>query len=310
MSANPLPPLARVFSLSVSALLLFALTASAGPRPGGGGRPGGRPGGGTKPGRPQPSLPNPSDSRRSTSERVSQLLQGGSPSAQDLSQLLGEGSTGGFPSRSSSRSGLSAQLSQTLAGKKLTSAQAAAVSEALAAAANPDGLSKEELSAKKSQLSATLKQAGASEEAVAKVTAAFDQVVSDQQQANLKKLGSDLQALQGDSEVTDAQVQALKSSLRAMADGATKPSQESVNKLATDLSAALDDGSLSTKEQAQLVFDLQTVLNSAHIPPAEVQAAIADAQAILKASNVDSSDVQLIASDLQAIYASMPHPVK
>jgi hypothetical protein len=121
------------------------------------------------------------------------------------------------------------------------------------------------------------------------------------QQANLEALQSDLASLKAGSQVTQQQKDDLKSSLMAMADGATKPDPAAVQALANDLSAALVDGNLSTAEKVRLSQDLETVMNSANVPPADVQAAIADAQQILTASGVDRSDVQAIAADLQAI---------
>jgi hypothetical protein len=125
--------------------------------------------------------------------------------------------------------------------------------------------------------------------------------LSEQQQQNLQKLQSDLQAIKQGSQVTPEQKQALKNDLLAMADGATKPDPALVQQLANDLSAALADGNVSNAEKAKLTKDLDAVMDSASIPAAEVQQAISDAQAILTASGVDKADVQTIVKDLQAI---------
>jgi hypothetical protein len=125
--------------------------------------------------------------------------------------------------------------------------------------------------------------------------------MSAQQQTNVQTLSNDLNAIKSGSQVTPEQKQALSESLIAMADGATKPSQASVDALSADLSEAMTDGNLSNKEKMQLSNDLAEVMNSANIPKSEVDAAIADAQAVLTASGVDKADVQEIAGDLQAI---------
>lgn len=278
---------------------------------GGGGRGGGRQGGGQR--QPQaerkkPQRPDPSQGRRETSERGRSFFAGTNPTSKDISSLLRQGSTGRFPSSEKSRTGLASSLSTLLEGISLSADQAAKVSDAVAAGAMPDGLSKEELAAKKGSLESTLAAAGVTQEQIDQVSSAFDQVVSEQQQANLQTLAGDLQQLQGESEVTQDQVKELSSSLQAMADGATKPSEESVDELATDLSAALDDGSLSTMEQASLTRDLQAVFDSANIKTSEVTAAMEDAQAILESSNVDQADVEKILADLQAIYDEMQAP--
>ena len=121
------------------------------------------------------------------------------------------------------------------------------------------------------------------------------------QQQNVQKLQGDLAAIKSGSQVTPAQKQALTASLQNMATGATKPSQQSVEQLSTDLSKALSDGNISAKDQAQLSKDLGVVMNSANIPQSEVQQASESAQAILKASGVSKTDVQQIGTDLKAI---------
>ncbi|MBL8204511.1 MAG: hypothetical protein JNM09_09805 [Blastocatellia bacterium] len=125
--------------------------------------------------------------------------------------------------------------------------------------------------------------------------------LSPTQQQNIQKLQADLQAIKQGSQVTTEQKQALKNDLMAMADGATKPDPALVQQLANDLSEAIADGSIDSKEKAQLANDLQKVMNSAGIPPEEVNQAIADAQAILASSGVDKSAVQTIVNDLKAI---------
>ena len=127
--------------------------------------------------------------------------------------------------------------------------------------------------------------------------------LSAQQQQNLQKLQTDLQAIKQGSTVTEAQITALKNDLLAMADGATKPDAALVQKLAADVAAAVADGKLSNAEKAKLAQDLDAVMDSANIPEAEVQQAISDAQAILTASGITKTEVQTVVKDLQAIAA-------
>lgn len=122
---------------------------------------------------------------------------------------------------------------------------------------------------------------------------------------NVDKLKSDLSAIQGKSQVTPAMKQQLANDLMAMCDGATKPSQASVQKLANDLADAIADKKISPAEMAKLTADLNKVLNSAGISMDEFNAVVSDAKAILTASGVTKSDVQLIVSDLQAIGAEL-----
>jgi len=127
--------------------------------------------------------------------------------------------------------------------------------------------------------------------------------LSAQQQHNIEKLQSDLNAIKQGSQVTQSQITALKNDLMAMAEGATKPDPALVEKLATDLANALADGKLSNAEKAKLSQDLYAVMNSANISTAEVNKAIADAQAILQASGITKAEVTTIVNDLKAIAA-------
>jgi len=134
--------------------------------------------------------------------------------------------------------------------------------------------------------------------------------MSSTQQSNVDKLKSDLAAMQANSQVTPAMKQQLAADLTAMCEGATKPSQASIDKLAADLAAAMADKKLSQAEIAKLTADVYKVLNSAGISADEFNAVVADAKAILTASGVNKSTVQLIVADLQAIGAELQaqHP--
>lgn len=127
--------------------------------------------------------------------------------------------------------------------------------------------------------------------------------LSEQQTKNVQKLQADLNSIKQGSQVTQDQVNALKADLMAMADGATKPDQALVQKLAIDLANAIADGKLTSKEKAQLSQDLYAVMNSANIPTSEVNQAIADAQTIFTASGITKEEVTVIVSDLKAIAA-------
>ena len=125
--------------------------------------------------------------------------------------------------------------------------------------------------------------------------------MSPTQQGNAKQLQTDMSGIKQGSQVTQGQKDALKNSLTAMADGATKPDPALTQQLANDLSGALADGSVGKKEQSQLANDLSAVMNSANIPMSEVNQAASDAQAILVSSGVSKSDAQAVAKDMQAI---------
>jgi len=123
-------------------------------------------------------------------------------------------------------------------------------------------------------------------------------------QQNINQLAADLKTIKSKS-VTPEQKQELKKDLLAAAEGAKKPSSDSVTKLANDLSAVWADQKLSAQDQAFLAKDLNTVLNSANISAAESQGALNSAQTILKYSGISKDDGQKIVSDLKAIAAEL-----
>lgn len=134
--------------------------------------------------------------------------------------------------------------------------------------------------------------------------------LSETQQQNVDKLTKDLQGLKAGSEVTPEMVTQLKTDLMAMCDNANKPSQESVQKLSKDLSAALSDKALNNQEKAQLAKNMQAIMTSANLNPDEVQAVKKDMQAILTASHVTSDSAKIIMSDVQAIITEIQKNTK
>lgn len=127
------------------------------------------------------------------------------------------------------------------------------------------------------------------------------QNMSDQQKANVQKLQSDLASIKAGSTVTEAQKQAVKDSLTALADGAVKPSEESVIALADSLTTALADEDLTPQEKIQIANSVEAVLTSANISQAEVEALVASTQALLVASGVTREEARTVADDLRAI---------
>lgn len=250
--------------------------------------------------------PRTADEARATiTQRIRTALGAGATSEQ-LRTLLAEGSTGTLPASTETREALAARCAEALAGRRLAAPQAAATAEALGAAACADGLGQVDLSARRAELKAALEASGATLSQSEAAAAAFDRSVSEQQQENLRALAGDLQAIQAGSQATPEQVQALADSLKTLVQGSTRPDPAKVDALAQTLASALDDGELSTAEQAQLARDVQAVLASASVPPAEVQAAIADAKALLEAADIDSDEIQAVVADLKAIQAARP----
>ncbi len=142
--------------------------------------------------------------------------------------------------------------------------------------------------------------------AVPAVTPASPNVpkLSATRQHNINQLLADLKAINSKS-VTPEQKLQLKKDLLAAAEGAKKPSSDSVTKLANNLAGAWADQKLSAQEQAFLAKDLNAVLNSANLSAAESQGALNSAQTILKYSGMPKDDSQKIVNDLKAIAAEL-----
>jgi hypothetical protein len=259
-----------------------------------------------RPAETQPATPEEARQRAGTKIAAS-IKAGVSPDA--LVRLMDEASTGALPPPAQARQQLAVALRRALSGRPVTPDNAGKIAAALAAAANADDLATEKVAEARSGLESAMSAPDTKEEFRAAVLTRFDAAIGAQQKQNVLALKRDLVALQEESDVTPEQVTALKASLAAAAEGATKPGDAAVQALAEDLGAALDNGQLSAKEQALLAQDLGAVLSSANVPRDEAEASIQDARGNLAASHVSSTDLQKIGKDLRVIYAELNPPV-
>jgi len=135
--------------------------------------------------------------------------------------------------------------------------------------------------------------------------------LSSEQQANLSKLKTDLQATRSGSQVTTESKQAVKNDIaKIMSSGATRPSSTSVQKLAGDLSASLADKTLTADEVYSITEDVAEVIASGNVSQADAQKLVADVEALLKATGVDGTQLQTLKADVQAIVTAAPKPKK
>lgn len=132
-------------------------------------------------------------------------------------------------------------------------------------------------------------------------TTATKPSVQPQQQQNLAKLKTDLQTIHAKSSVTPAQVQAVANDLMAIFSTANRPSKQSVQKLAKDLTAIVADRKITPTEAYKLSQDVAAVLASANISQGAVDKLLADIQILLKATNITQTDLQTIKADVKAI---------
>lgn len=122
-----------------------------------------------------------------------------------------------------------------------------------------------------------------------------------EQKSNIDTLTSQLTALQGNSDVTDDQKKQLTKDLQAAMEGAQKPSEESVSKLAGDMVDYTSDGKMTTKEIMAIQKDVKAVLDSANITDAEVEALKTDVKGIADSSNLTKEDVDSLVAEVEAI---------
>src|SRR5262245_26317237 len=85
------------------------------------------------------------------------------------------------------------------------------------------------------------------------------------QQQGLSKMLTYFNALKSGSSITAEQKEQFATDLLSIAQGATKPSEKSVTKLANDLTTSLTDKNLTGPQRARLAQNVQAVLNSANI---------------------------------------------
>jgi hypothetical protein len=121
------------------------------------------------------------------------------------------------------------------------------------------------------------------------------------QEQALARLQSDLAGMKPDAPISTYQRQQFAKDLIGASQGAAKPSQAAVNKLALDLSSVLGEKLLATVTLKRLVQDFNTILNPSTVGAAQLKDVVADVQAIFQANNVDRKDAVAIANDAQAI---------
>jgi len=125
------------------------------------------------------------------------------------------------------------------------------------------------------------------------------------QQSTVRNLVTNATAALADGTFSNTEVQQLITDLDGIAAGATKPSQASVDQLANDLSAALQDKQLSAGDFETLATDAQAVLTSANITTVQVMTIAADVQNVFSKLNISTDQLLAIGSDLLKIYSEV-----
>ncbi len=129
--------------------------------------------------------------------------------------------------------------------------------------------------------------------------------VSPQVQQDVKQLVADLEGIASHSQIDPADVQRLAADLQLFITGASKPSEDTVRKLAADAVAALVDGKLTTAEELTILGDLNAVLQSAGFTDGQINQVGSDIESIVASASVTQADFKLILADLTGLLADL-----
>ena len=95
--------------------------------------------------------------------------------------------------------------------------------------------------------------------------------------------------------------QRLSHDLMALARGAQKPSQATIDKLALNLEQAVTGHPVPAAQRARIAQDIEAVFSSAtNLPPERVEAFIVDVPLVLKSLGVESVYTAAVGNDLRA----------
>ena len=129
----------------------------------------------------------------------------------------------------------------------------------------------------------------------------FSEKKTGEQKANFEKLATDVNSIKAGSSVTPEMKQTLADDLKSTLSTADKPSEESVEKFAADLSTAIADQKIGAKEAVQLSQDADAILNSADISEEDAEALKNDALEIIDAAAISAEEKEVLKTDLENI---------
>ena len=119
-------------------------------------------------------------------------------------------------------------------------------------------------------------------------------------QPNVSKLVSELASIKAKPQATAEQKEKFAASLASVATGATKPSNESVQTLASTLADAIAGKKLAAADQAQLARDLGNAMNAAAGSP-QMAAAIQGVKDGLYLAGANEASIQAVAKALTGL---------
>jgi hypothetical protein len=248
---------------------------------------------------------SPDDTREQVRLSAVTIFTRGGLTQKSLTQLITQGSNGELPAAGATREAFVAALINSLFGVKLTGDEAGKIARGVAIFANADELAPNDIAAARADFEAAFTSSNVNATLAAKVLAAFDRCLSEQQSEARRALKANLAAAQRASEVTEETVATIQADLVALVEGAGKPSDAALHKLAADLAHVVYHGSLTPREKAQLVHGLAEALGHAALDENETIALMNSVRDTVEASNVGKPVVQRVVADLEAIRAEI-----
>jgi len=124
-------------------------------------------------------------------------------------------------------------------------------------------------------------------------------------QPPLAQMNSEILTLKTNTAVTAAQIQQFARSLAAAVQGATKPTDGSLQKLSKDLLSALSEKPLNSNLRARLLQNLMAVLNGPGLTAGQVKNIVADIQGVLQMGGTSADRAKVVADDAQVISAEI-----
>lgn len=120
-------------------------------------------------------------------------------------------------------------------------------------------------------------------------------------QQNIARLQADLAAVVGKGQVSAEWKQRFSKDLLAGSQGLSKPSGATVARAVDNLCGVLAGNTLESSEQARLAQDLNAICDCGSIGATRVEAILSDVQAILQVGGIKRSEAVSVVADLRAI---------
>jgi hypothetical protein len=93
----------------------------------------------------------------------------------------------------------------------------------------------------------------------------------------------------------------LAKDMANVAQGANKPSSETLSKLSDHLTAAYAEATLKAPQRTRLAQDIGVLLNSANTPPTQKEAMIKDVESILQTGGASAENASAVSADLKTV---------